>query len=304
MSNIDYPVLCGGTFFTLVLEARKQRTSKRSQYAGELDGLSQPATFVGLGRVVYPEYAEPKNKGTFSTNVSAYKSCENDGTNLSFLFKQEVTTFNNRVTTQYLASLRMMGDFISRFLDVGTSTAKEVWLVKALLDLINADQGIDDSQEFYIVENGQTITKAALRGMSDFCLQTFLLGVWHFVIVYGPNNKEGKATYNNWCPSRDRAERKYTGTMGVGVIRPINVTLLEMVDSDIEQETAATVENKPSADYSEPFAKDASEDASSKTTNQTVNNPFVFNQYGSNSIQIGSIGTITIYNGGGGKNEQ
>lgn len=58
MSNIVYPVLCGGTFFTLVLEARRQRTSKRSQHAGELDGLSQPKTLAGLGRVVYPEYAE------------------------------------------------------------------------------------------------------------------------------------------------------------------------------------------------------------------------------------------------------
>ena len=304
MSNIFYPVLCGGTFFTLVLEARNQRTSKRSQHAGELDGLSQPETLAGLGRVVYPEYSEPKNKDTFSTNVSDYKSCENNGTNLSFLFNQEVTTFNTRVKTQYLASLRPMSDFVSRFLDVGTSTTKEVRLVKALLDLINADRSIDDSQDFYIVENGQGITKAALRGMTDFCLQTFLLGVWHFVIVNRPDNKAGKATYDIWCPSRGRAVRKYTGTMGVSVTRPISVTLLEMADSDIEQETAATLEDEPSTAYGEPFVKDTTEDASSKTTNQTVNNPFVFNQYGSNSIQIGSIGTITINNGGGGKNEQ
>lgn len=84
VSNIAYPVLCGGTFFTLVLEARNQRTSRRSQYVGELDGLSQPETLAGLGRVVYPEYSEPKNKDTFSTNVSDYKSCENNGTNLFF----------------------------------------------------------------------------------------------------------------------------------------------------------------------------------------------------------------------------
>ena len=304
MSNIVYPVLCGGTFFTLILEARNQRTSKRSQHAGELDGLSQPETLAGLGRVVYPEYSEPKNKDTFSTNVSDYKSCENNGTNLSFLFNQAVTAFDNRVKTQYLTPLRTMGDFVSRFLDVGTSTAQEVWLVKALLDLINADQSIDDSQEFYIAENGHGITKAALRDMSDFCLQTFLLGVWHFVIVNRPDNKSGKATYDIWCPSRGRAERKYTGTMGVNVTKPINVMLLEMADSDIEPETTTTVESEPSAENGEPFVKDASEDASSKTTNQTVNNPFVFNQYGSNSIQIGSIGTLTINNSGGGKSEQ
>jgi len=303
VSNIAYPVLCGGTFFTLILETRNQRTSRRSQYAGELDGLSQPETLAGLGRVVYPEYSEPKNKDTFSTNASDYKSCENNGTNLSFLFDQEVGAFDNRVKTQYVAALRTMDDFVRRFLEVGTSTAKEVWLVKAFLDLINADQSIDDNQEFYIAENGQGITKAALRGMSDFCLQTFLLGVWHFVIVNRPDNKSGKATYDTWCPSRGRAERKYTGSMGDSVTRSINVTLLEMVDDETKQETASTVEDEPFAEYGEPFANGATEDASSKATNQTVNNPFVFNQYGSNSIQIGSIGTITINNSGGGKSE-
>ena len=299
-----YPVLCGGTFFTLVLEARKQRTCKRSLYAGELDGLSQPDTLAGLGRVVNPDYVEPKNKDSFSTNASDYKSCENNGTNLAFLFTQEVLSFDTRVKTRYLEALSAMDDFVQRFLEVGTSTAKEVWLVKALLDLIDADQSINAGQAFYIGEVGQKITKAALRGMTDFCLQTFLLGVWHFVIVNRPDNKAGKATYDIWCPSRGRAVRKYTGTMGVSVTRPISVTLLEMVDSDIEQETAATLEDEPSTAYGEPFVKDTTEDASSKTTNQTVNNPFVFNQYGSNSIQIGSIGTITINNGGGGKNEQ
>ncbi|KGP76133.1 hypothetical protein JT05_06605 [Desulfosporosinus sp. Tol-M] len=304
MSNFTYPVLCGGTFFTLVLEARNQRTSRRSQYAGELDGLSQPETLAGLGSVVYPEYTAPKNKDTFSTNASDYKSCENNGTNLSFLFDHEVAAFDNRVKTQYLEALKAMDDFIKRFLEIGTSTAREVWLVRAFLDLINADQSIADNQEFYIAENGQGITKAALRGMSDFCLQTFLLGVWHFVIVNRQDNKVGKATYDTWCPSRGRAERKYTGPMGDGITRPINVTLLEMLTSEIEQETAAAVEDEPSAEYGEAFVKDATEDASSKTTNQTVNNPSVFNQYGSNSIQIGSIGTITINNSGGGKSEQ
>lgn len=304
MVNIAYPVLCGGTFFTLVLEARKQRTSKRSQHAGELDGLSQPETFAGLGRVVYLEYAEPRNKDTFSTNVFDYKSCENNGTNLSFLFNQEIMAFDNRVKTQYLAALKMMDDFVSRFLEVGTSTAKDVWLVKALLDLINADQSIDDNQEFFIVENGQGITKAALRGMSDFCLQTFLLGVWHFVIVNRPENKAGKATYDAWCPSRGGAERKYAGNMGDSITRPINVMLLEMAEIKLEQEAAATVEDESSADSGEPFVEDTADDASSKTTNQTVNNPFIFNQYGNNSIQIGSVDTITINNSGGGKSEQ
>lgn len=296
MSKIIYPVLCGGTFFTLVLESRKQRTSKRSQHRGELDGLSQPEIFAALGRIVYPEYSEPKSQDTFRTNVSNYKACENNGTNLSFLCAQEVSAFDNHVKTKYLTPLGALCDFVSCFLDVGTSTAKEVWLVKAFLDLINADQSIDDSQEFYIRENGQSITKAALRNMNDFCFQSFLLGVWHFVIVNRPNNKTGKTTYDTWCPSRGRAERKYIGTLGDNITRPISVLLW---GSDIEPETATANGDDPS-NYDEPFAKDSF----SKTTGQMVNNPIIFNQYGHNSVQIGSIDTITIYNAGGDKNEK
>ena len=296
VANNTYPVLCGGTFFTLVLVAKRKGPDKRSQYAGKLSEFSQPEVLAALGRVVYREYSPNGSKKVRSTNATAYRSCENDGTNLSFLYPQEVDAFDKRVKTDYPAALKAMVDFVDHFLEVGTSTAKEVWLVKALLDLINADQSIDDDQEFFIDENGQGITKAALQGISDFCLERFLLGVWHYILVDGPDNTEGKATYDIWCPSRGRAERKYTGTMGASVTRHINVTLLEMVDSNIEQETASTEEDEPSAKNGESFVNNATEDTSSKTTNQTVNNPNVFNQYGNNNIQIGSIGSLTINN--------
>jgi hypothetical protein len=294
--NFTYPILCGGTFFTLILEARKQRTSKRSQYAGELDGLSQPDILTGLGRVVLPEYVEPKNKDTYSTNVSDYKSCENNGTNLSFLFNPAVTAFDNRVKSDYRSALKSMCAFVSRFLDVGTSTAREVWLVKALLDLIDTDQSIDDSQVFYIDEDGRGIKKAAFHTMSEFCLQSFLLGVWHFIIKNRPENKDGKATYDVICPSRDRAERKYTGKLGEDIKRSIKVRLLDMEVDDKEGETATTAENETSIEYGEPFVEEKAEDDSAKTTNQTVNNPFVFNQHGNNNIQIGNVDTLTINN--------
>lgn len=250
MPNITFPILCGGTFFTLILEARKQRTSKRSQYAGELDGLSQPDILTGLGRIVFPEYVEPKNKDTYSTNVSDYKSCENNGTNLSFLFNPAVTAFDNRVKSDYRSALKSMCAFVSRFLDVGTSTAREVWLVKALLDLIDTDQSIDDSQVFYIGADGRGITKAALRTMSDLCLQSFLLGVWHFIIKSRPENKDGKATYDAICPSRGRAERKYMGKLGEGIKRSINVRLLDGASS-VTGQSAGIVENDE-----DPFPSD------------------------------------------------
>ena len=256
MSNNTYPVLCGGTFFTLILEARIQRTSKRSQYAGALDGLSQPETLAGLGRVVYPEYDSPKNKRTFSTNASDYRSCDNNGTNLSFLFEQTLTVFDSRVKTDYPSALKAMVNFVDRFLEVGTSTAKEVWLLKSLLELIDADRSIDDAQVFYIGESGQGITKATLRSINNFCLQSFLLGVWHFVIVNRHDNKVGKATFDLLCPPKGRAERKYEGKLGDRITREINVTLIAaLVDAAQETLTAAGEDEQSVTNAEVPSSK-------------------------------------------------
>ena len=226
IENRAYPVLCGGTYFTLILEARGQRTGQRGRYQGEQDGLSQSDTLVGLGKVVYNEYIPPRNQQTFRTNVNAYKTCADDGSNLSFLFPDRVSAFNDRIRSAYLTALKAMCDFVNTFLEVGTSINKEIWLVKAILDLIENDESIPGEQEFLIGIDGQGITKSALRQMSDLSLQPLLLGVWHYVVVNRPDNRSGKDTFDRWCPSRGRAERKYEGNMGSGIVRMINVEVL------------------------------------------------------------------------------
>lgn len=258
MAHSTHPVLCGGTYFALVLEARAQRTSRRSRYEGEKDGLSQTDTLAGLGRVVYPEYDPPKNKRTFTTNVNAYKSCTDDGGNLSFLFQEAATAFDERVRKDYPKALQAMCSFVDRFLEVGTSIKKEERLVNALLELIETDAGIDDNQEFFICSDGKGVTKSTLRLMSDFALQPLLLGVWHFVVVNRQDNKSGKNTFEAWCPPRGGAERKYEGNMGDGIIRKINVEVLTAStdESVAKDETATIVEMESSVTASPSFDAD------------------------------------------------
>ncbi|MGJ4851733.1 hypothetical protein ACH6CV_15940 [Bacillota bacterium Meth-B3] len=247
MANNVYPVLCGGTYFTLILEARKQRTSQRSRYNGEQDGLSQTDTLAGLGRVVYPEYIPPVNRQTFRTNANAYKSCADDGSNLSFLLPDRVAAFDKRVRTEYPQALKAMCIFTEQFLEVGTSINREEWLLKALLDLIETDPSIDDNQEFFICSDGQGVTKATLRRMSDFALQPLLLGVWHYAVVHRKDNKSGKSTFDAWCPSRDRAERKYEGNMGDGIERQVHVEAIKPPADGIiaKKELTASTETMP-----------------------------------------------------------
>ena len=50
--------LCGGTFLSLLINARKQRMGVREHYKGESDGLSDPSVLLALIRVAYPDYSD------------------------------------------------------------------------------------------------------------------------------------------------------------------------------------------------------------------------------------------------------
>jgi hypothetical protein len=302
VTNNAYPALCGGTYFTLLLEARGQRINQRGRYDGERDGLSQPDVLAGLGKVVYPEYTPPANKQTFRTNANAYKSCSDNGSNLSFLFPDRVSAFDKRVRNEYAMALKATCEFVDKFLEVGTSIKKEEWLVKALLELIEADISIKDSQVFFICSDGKSVTKGALRSMSDFVLQPLLLGVWHFVVVSQQDNKSGKNTFDAWCPPKDRAERKYEGNVGTGIKRTVNAEVLTIPTDDavgkVKVEADPAFEDEPSVDYSESFAEEPAPDPAPSITNQIINAPAVFFNSGANAMQINNTGTLNIDRGG------
>lgn len=299
MSMSEYPRLCGGTFFTLLLQARKQRTKAREHRQGERDGLSDTDMLVGLIKVLYPDYTEPTPStiGTFKTNTSDFKACRiSNGTYLPF---EDTAAFDSRVKNRYASPLRGMCDFVDKFIDVGTSAEKDMRLVRALLELIEADQSIDNEQMLYVRKNGSAMIKASLCDEVSICLPAFLLGVWHFVLVNRKENTVGRATYDMWCPPNGNAERKYIGNMGDDVARTISVTMISQVD--LEEYVAAGTGAEPSEKCDDPRVEDASQKASAQASQQIVNHPFIFNQYGNNNIQVGHIDTLTINNGFGDK---
>ncbi len=73
---------------------------------------------------------------------------------LPFDDSAEVSAFNSRVKTEYNIVLAAMSDFVAGFIDSGTSAKKDECIVKALLELIDGDETIDDTQLFYVNENG------------------------------------------------------------------------------------------------------------------------------------------------------
>ena len=85
----EFPVLCGGTFFALLLEARRPRTSKRDYADGKTDRLSQPELLIELMRIIAPSFRAPKKPSTLKKNVGGYRQClDNGGSYFAVVFNR------------------------------------------------------------------------------------------------------------------------------------------------------------------------------------------------------------------------
>lgn len=291
MTKSNIPRLCGGTFFTLLLEARGQRMTKRENFMGLTDGLSEPETLFGLAQVVVPDIKPPlpTMKNTVKGNTTDFKSCKNmGGTTFMFGDKSARASFDSCVKQNYDMALCAMSSFIDRFLDVGGSIGKDIKLVRALLDLIDQDDSIEDTQSFYICEDGQAVSKADIKSETNFCIDSFLLGVWHYALLRKEGNAIGRDTFDEWCPSQNGGRREYIGTMGNALNREIQISRCVISDTEPEPEVEEeNITSEESVITEEPSV----EEPTPSTLQQNVNNPLVFNftQNGNNCTQIGNI---------------
>ena len=278
MTNTGIPRLCGGTVFTLILEARQQRYGVREHFAGDSDGLSEMDTLIGLAQVMVPDLKRPAKtrEDTVQGNTTEFKRCKTAGGKGYYPFsnRQSKKAFDDRVKGNYAEALKAMCDFVKNFIWVKGSDKQDVNLVKALLDLIERDDSINNSQVFYIMPDGKPVTKQRIDQIDgeDVCLESFLLGVWHYAIMRREGNTIGKATMNEWCPSKGGAPREYEGHMGENLSRNIRLTYLGDVevpdqDEEIEHIEAEVVEG----------TKDPEPEPQPQTVNQSVNNPVVIN---------------------------
>ena len=290
MTINDYPRLCGGTFFTLVLQALRQRMKAREHYKGDSDGLTDPEVLAGLLQVINPDYSNP-GKDVLKTPANNYKACRvSTGAYLPFYDRQMIQAFDSRVKTDYKSALMAMTEFVNSYLDLGESVGRTTLLVKALVDLIQQDASVDGAEEFYIGEQGQKTKKAVLGDLTKICLPAFLLGVWHYVVVKRPDNSIGQVTYDRWCPSNDRGPRKYSADMGTGVLDGLRVYMPEVQTLD-EADDEVIIEAEPEAQSCTEWTSGPTPQSGTPVVN---NNPIFIQQNGDGNMVIPNYGTINI----------
>ena len=292
MTINEYPRLCGGTFFTLVLQALRQRMNAREHYDGDSDGLSDPEVLVGLIRVINPAYTDP-GKEKLKTIANNFKQGGNSrSVYFPFHDDQVINAFDQTVRVNYQTALNGMIGFVNDFLDMSEPVHKDVNLVRAVVDLIQQDQTIEATDEFYVGPNGEKKKKAALGDLKEVCLPSFLLGVWHYVVVNRKDNNIGKKTYEIWFPSAGGGQRKYTAHMGEGILDSLTTYTV-----DTKETITAEVVDEPIED---DVSDAAGQDTPPVTQQMVNNNPTFFNINisGGNNSFYQHVDKLTINNGG------
>jgi hypothetical protein len=299
MDNRNRWKLCGGTFFILISYARKQMPSKGEMYTGKKSGITEPETLMSLARIVTPDIEEPtslENK-SMRDGTSDFKACRGWGWRQFLLGDMAAKkSFDERIKNDYQGCLAQMTEFTNKYLDLRTDTHKDVFLVKALLELLDADGTIDGDTKFYAEKSGETITKDELLGQSTICLESFLLGLWHYCIVEVKKNSIGQETYKEWCPPTEgNNERPYEAAIGENSNRELKLTYCYPSDFDIPKEA----DEKDGSGSPESEVIDAipepDEQSAQQSLEQTINQPKVFNFHFEQSGKGTQIGFVENY---------
>jgi len=215
------PYLCGGIFFGLLLQARKNRTKARDKQKGGSDGLSDADVMKALVHVVTGNETKVSGK-TFAKATSQYKSCQiSDNTYIPFKDVVTIAAFDNAVKNHSEDVEMRISDFVFTYIN----DKKREWLAKALFEVIKLDETIPDNELFEIFEN-HSLPKSELIKEGYIDLPHFLLSVLHFILTKRPDNEPGIDTFEAWFTRVNQyAEWKFNSDIGLNIVQRIECSI-------------------------------------------------------------------------------
>ena len=237
MNNEIQYRLCGGVFFVLLLAFKKDYVAQQSRYENRTDGLDDVSMLFDLVRLVNPSLQNPAatTRESIKTAVSNFKTCQfNGGSYLPFEDNCLVSQFDKRVHDDWGTVLDGMSNYLNNKIDIKGKNHKDVMFVSTLIDLIKKDDSIDESEQFLIEEDGSPAIKAEIIKRTQFNFYSFILGVWHYVVVNKRDNKIGKDTVDDLCPSNGGNKREYSGHLGEDLVDSIRLTYSNNNLNDME----------------------------------------------------------------------
>lgn len=210
MNNNFVPYLCGGILFSFLIELLNDTATSFHASFGNTKAITQPQIMENLIRVINPNYSYDTHAkcASFNKTVSNYRICNNNGGKIIPFERDTVKIeFDRCVKNQYGEVLDRMIKFTSECFPTCNVNAMRI-LVERTLILIRDDNSIENASPFFINEDGSSISKEELLKKEDFNFQSFLIGVWHYIITKPTKNKEGRQTFERLFPKYDGEKRK------------------------------------------------------------------------------------------------
>lgn len=172
--------LSGGVFFNLILAARKT------------NGANQETCMKGVLNI-FDRSARGLSGNSFKTIASRFRNCDPELNSDYIKFGDPVKTnaFDGRIKEDYAAVLKEIKDYSDKYLDVETNGK---WLVRAILELIEVDQGIKENTKFVVIPGGIPAYRDELKEMTTIYFYSFLLGVWRYICA-DTTTENGQDTY-------------------------------------------------------------------------------------------------------------
>lgn len=243
MNNNFVPYLCGGILFSFLIELLNDTATSFHASFGNTKAITQPQIMENLIRVINPNYSYDTHAkcASFNKTVSTYRICNNNGGKIIPFERDAVKTeFDRCVKNQYGEVLDRMIKFTSECFPTCNVNAMRS-LVKNTLLLIRDDDSIGNATFFFINEDGSSISKEELLKKKNFNFQSFLVGVWHYIITKPTKNKEGIQTFERLFPKYDGEKRKLDTQSLKPYALKINVTWSEISKETIPEKIS---ENK------------------------------------------------------------
>ena len=193
--------LCGGTFLTLLLQARLK--PEKAQHDCLRDLL-----------YIFDRTLMHTQGNSFKTIASNFKKCNSKGKSdyIRLGHKHVLHGFDERLKKDYDSIIGEMKAFADKYLDYEN---KGTWLVRAILELIEADNTISDNARFYIKPGFNPAYKSELKTEKKIYYYYFLFGVWYYICQNCEDNQVGYETYLSWTKDKGASnEREYVSEIG------------------------------------------------------------------------------------------
>lgn len=297
------PKLCGGTFFTLLLEAVRPHSRSKITIKGQDVTFANFRILEALLKIFDPSAFFPNE----ASQASKYKNCKTRGNTYVRVEDDKITsTFDHKIKTQYFSMLREMKNFTNTYLDIETE-AKYNWLARAIIELVTSDDSISNDTPFYLQENGSVLQKSKLTSVFEITLEALLLGIWHFIVMNRHDNSIGEPTIIQWhrLSLETNAQNKFTSDIGNSYMPSLVVNLWKQSKRTetkfVESEIIEPTKESSSTDEKNTTFIDDSNDCEPEITDRDairIGNEAIESK--SSKVVINGGNNLNIFDGGTG----